>query len=684
MRFGLGAKFAVTILLILSGTMAADMYYSVRNSTELQEQQLHERGRALGRLISLISPQAILAFDYLQLNDYTREVSSQPDVVYGVVVSPQGAPISSYISDTAQSKKQRLEATGPQDLMSRLDKLRTGNDLLNLEFPIIHNDVLLGRFLVGMSRESLRKDIRRQLSSQLWVFGAVVLFLCAAIYAVFRFSVLLPVQKLISASREVGRGEYPVVEVKSSDEMGMLARAFNAMAEEVKHKQAKLHRQANFDSLTGLPNRMMAFERINLEISRAKRSGERFALMFIDLDDFKDVNDSLGHAAGDQLLIEIGSRVHACLRDADSVARLGGDEFLVLIPDIEHEAGLERIAGRVLEAVSAPVELRGRKVVAKCSIGIALYPENGASVEELMANVDNAMYQAKANQSGSAMFFTEEMNVRLRGRMQLEQDLDVAASLGQLALHFQPIVDAASRRVMGAEVLLRWQHPERGFISPAEFIPVAEASGQIVAIGDWVLEEACRCWSGWHNRGFDPGFFAINISGVQFRKRFAARLGELMTTYRIPSHALELELTERVLLDDHEQVAEELNALRALGVRLSIDDFGTGYSALSYLKRFRFDSLKIDQSFVAGLPHDADDASVVKAILAMARGLDLKVVAEGVENLDQLRFLVAHHCDFAQGYFFAKPVDEETYSRSLKSAQADEALPLPWLASRTG
>ena len=674
MRLGLGAKFTATVLLILTGTMAANTFYFVRTSTELQEQQLSERGRVLGRLISLISPQAILAFDYLQLNDYTREVSSQPDVVYGIILTPQGVPISSYFRGSDNSIRDRLDAAGREGVMRVLQTLGGPEELLNLEFPIVHNEVVLGRFLVGMSRVSLQQEFRRQLMVQMLLFGAVVLFMCGAIYVAFRMNVLLPIQKLITASRQVGRGQYPVVQVKSGDELGALAGAFNAMAQEVEREQAKLHRQANFDALTGLPNRMMAFERLNVEISRAKRSGQRLAVMFIDLDNFKDVNDSLGHAAGDQLLIAVGARVQACLREADSAARLGGDEFLVLVPDIGNETDVERIAERLLQAVSEPHLLRGRKVVAKCSIGIAVYPDNGETVEALMANVDNAMYQAKANQSGSALFFTEEMNIRLRRRMQMEQDLNTAAELGQLSLHFQPIVSAAGQHHRGAEVLLRWHHPERGAISPADFIPVAEASGQIIGIGDWVLEQACRSWTRWRKAGIEPGFLAINISGVQLRKRFAERLSELMAAYGVPPQALELEITERVLLADRDYVADELKNLRSLGVRLALDDFGTGYSALSYLKRFRFDSLKIDQSFVAGLPDNPDDVSVVKAIIAMAKGLDLNVIAEGVENRAQLRFIVRQACDLAQGYLFAKPMDESAYRNYLQSQQAGEPI----------
>jgi diguanylate cyclase (GGDEF)-like protein len=557
----------------------------------------------------------------------------------------------------------------PTDIRGMLETLEAPDELITLEFPITHNGVLLGRFLVGLSRESLQREFQRQLVIQVLVVSGIVVFLIVAIYLVFRFNVLYPIRRLIAASREVGRGEFQAVEVKSADELGVLTHAFNAMAEEVKEEQAKLHRQANYDALTGLPNRMMALDRINVELNRARRSHKRLAVMFIDLDDFKTVNDSLGHAVGDQLLIATANRLKGSLREGDTVARLGGDEFLVLVPDMEGEMEVERIAERLLQAVSEPQELPGGRVATRCSIGIALYPDNGETVQALMANADNAMYQAKAAEDDSAIFFTEEMNTRLRERLQMEQDLAVAIERTQLALHYQPILDTAHRRHRGAEVLLRWQHPARGAISPAEFIPLAEATGQIVPIGEWVLEQACRAWASWQTAGMDPGFLAINISRIQFRKRFSEKLAELMSRYHIPPHALELEITERVLLDDHPQVAEELAALRAMGVQLSLDDFGTGYSSLSYLKRFRFDALKIDRSFVAGLPANADDVSVVKAIIAMANGLDLDVLAEGVENEAQFNFLAAQGCTFAQGYLIARPMSADAYSAYLRSRE---------------
>ena len=670
MRLGLGAKFTLTVLTILAATMAANTFYFLDTSTRAHEEQLVERGRALGRLISLVSPDAILGFDFLLLNDYTREVSSQRDVVYGVIVNPAGAPISAYLNESDPLIESGLAAIKSKDIPKLLRHLEDEAGLIRLEFPIVHNEVQLGRFLLGLSRESLQRDFNHQLIIQVLVWTLIVLFLSAAIHAVFRYNVLFPIRRLIAASENVGRGQYTTVEVKSQDELGLLANAFNAMSEEVKQEQAKLHRQANYDNLTGLPNRMMALDRINQEISRARRSQERFAVFFIDLDSFKNVNDSLGHALGDELLVATGARVQGVLRDADTVARLGGDEFLVLAPNVSDDVQVEEIAERLIRAISEPHVLNGRKVVARCSVGIALFPNDGDTVETLMANADNAMYQAKGTAQGSAIFFTEEMNTRLHERMQMEQDLNLALDAGQLSLNFQPIYDTKTRAHRGAEVLLRWNHPEKGNIRPDVFIPLAEATGQIVSIGEWVLEESCRRWAAWRDAGLDPGFLAINISRVQFRKRFSPRLADLMATYRIPPHALKLEITESVLMDDHHQVEQELNALRAAGVALSLDDFGTGYSSLSYLKRFRFDVLKIDRSFVAGLPEDSEDVMLVKAILAMAQGLDLEVVAEGVEDEAQLRFLANQGCGLAQGFLLAKPMNEEAYSGYLENVPA--------------
>ena len=312
-------------------------------------------------------------------------------MVYGAIETAKGAPISFYVDDTNAWSKTNITAAERTDRSKLLQKLTSRDDLIQLKFPITHNNESLGNFLVGISRVSLESEFQRQLFIQLLVLTAIVLFLSLAIHIVFRINVLFPIRRLIAASEDVSRGRYTLVNAKSQDELGVLARAFNTMTDAIKREQAALHRQANFDALTGLPNRMMAFDRIKVEITRAKRSNQRFAVFFLDLDNFKTVNDSMGHAVGDEVLIAIGGRVQLCIRESDIVARLGGDEFVVLAPDITNEIKAEELAGRLLKAVSEPQVLAGRQVVAKGSVGIALYPDNGKSVEELMANADNAM-----------------------------------------------------------------------------------------------------------------------------------------------------------------------------------------------------------------------------------------------------------------------------------------------------
>jgi diguanylate cyclase len=666
MNMDLGAKFMLSVLLVLSCTLAVWTFHAIDNSTQAREQRLNERGRALGRLMALFSPHAILASDYGELHEYTRGLCSEPDIAYGAVVSPLGTPLSACINDFDATRRHAVQPASTNTTSSTIEQWTTRNELLHLEFPIAQNGVLLGKFLVGISRHAPQKDLRRQLAMEITSFVATIVLLYAAIYGVFRLNVLQPIQRLIAVARAEKAGRHAVGTEQSGDEWTVLESAFKAMAKEIEREKAKVQRQTHFDALTGLPNRSMGLERIAAEIRRAESFDRTFAVLVIDLDNFKAVNDGLGHAAGDQLLVAVGARVRACLRHADSAARLGGDEFLVVVPDVSTRADIKTVADRLLQAVSKPQTMEGRRVVLKCSIGIAVYPENGQTSGALMANVDAALYQAKTSGTSAALFFDEKMNMRVRERMQIEHDLTIAADLGQLSLHFQPIVDTACQRPLGAEVLLRWQHPEKGFISPADFIPIAEAGGQIRQIGDWVLAEACRCWSEWNRAGIAPGYLAINISGVQFTRGFSEQLGRVMSACGMPPEALELEVTERVLLCDHDLIAEELRRLRTLGVRLSLDDFGTGYSALGYLKRFQFDLLKVDQSFVAGLPFNSGDISLVKAILAMAAGLNLKVVAEGVENQEQLRFLRKHGCDFAQGYLFSKPLDKASYHAYLE------------------
>ncbi len=669
MSLRLGTKFILIVVGILSTTLAANTLVFMRSQHQLLEEQLIEQGKALGHFVALVSPEAILGYDFLQLNKYAREISHQRDVVYGVIVDLHGRPLTNFVNRDNPQISPLLDNAESVRMSELLPQLQTIPDLIPLEFSIIHDEETLGAFKVGLSRTQLVQKIYRQMLVQLGIYGLIILFLSSTIYLVFRFSVLFPVQRLIRASHHVARGEYHQLEVKSRDEMGVLTETFNSMVLSIRQERAKLHYQANYDALTELPNRMMAVERLSYEINRSRRDQQRLAVLFIDLDDFKVVNDTLGHATGDQLLIEMGSRLKSRLRDVDTIARLGGDEFLLLLPWGGGETEIEQISARLIEAVSQPLHLQSREVKVHCSIGVAFYPTDGDSADLLMANADNAMYQAKTQPGSSVCFFTQQMNTRVQERLQMEQDLHLALARGEFELYYQPLIDATTGHHRGAEVLLRWHHPEKGFISPEVFIPLAETTGQIIAIGEWVIRQAARQWSLWSRRGLTPGHIAVNISRVQFEERLIWLVGEVITHHRLPPGALELEVTEGVLLEDHEMVAKALNQFRAMGVKLSLDDFGTGFSSLSYLKRFRFDLLKIDRSFISGLPDTAEDVSLVKAIIAMAHSMNLKVVAEGVERQQQHDFLRTLGCDFSQGYLFSKPMPRHEYETYLKRAQ---------------
>lgn len=677
----LASKFILMVAGILSVTLALNAYFFLHSQNRILEQELNERGRVLGHLIALISPEAILGLDFLTLNDYAREVSRQRDVVYGVIVDNDDRPLTSYVNGGDLYVRTSLGVAGPApdhlqppQLQRLIEQLAQLPGVIPTDVPIVHDGRQLGRLRVGMSREALTAKAREQLVEQFSIYAAIILFLSAAIYLVFKYNVMHPVQRLIKVSQDLGRGEFTLVPVTNGDELGRLAETFNEMTLEIQREQAKLHYQANYDSLTAQPNRLLGVERLQQEIHSAHRQQQRFALMIIDLDDFKIVNDTMGHAAGDRLLGKVSTHIRSCLRNEDTLARLGGDEFLVLLPRLGQAGDARDVAGRLLEAVSEPVALDGREVIVHCSIGIALYPDDGETVEALMANADNAMYQAKKPGRTSICFFTAEMNAQVRERLQLEQDLNKVLARGELHLAFQPIFRAGDGAYVGAEVLLRWRHPERGFIGPATFIPIAESTGQIIAIGEWVLREAGRQLRRWMDAGLAPGYVAVNISRVQLREDLELLIRSVLDDNLLPAQMLELEITENILLDDHQQINAVLGKLHAQGLRFSLDDFGTGYSSLSYLRRFSFDTLKIDRSFVSPLCEDADAAALVRAIVAMAHSLSLKVVAEGVETVAQLEFLQSLGCDYLQGYLLSHPLDTEHFTDLLTRFAREPAL----------
>lgn len=430
----------------------------------------------------------------------------------------------------------------------------------------------------------------------------------------------------------------------------------------------EIERLAFFDSLTGLPNRVLLKDRLTQLLTRAGRYNEMVAILFIDLDRFKEVNDTLGHSVGDQLLQVVSERLNICLRSCDSVARLGGDEFVVLLPGITERDCVGEIADKLLKELSRPVELDGREVFTSGSIGISLWPFDGDSVGTLFKNADTAMYFAKEQGRNTYRFYTPEMHATSLEQLTLSSDLRYAMERGELHLCYQPQVSFKSGGMVGVEALLRWVHPCLGQVSPERFVPLAEDTGLIVPIGVWVLQEACRQGAQWIAAGLPPLRMAVNISAKQFREPdFAETVRAVLGQTGLPPHLLELELTEGMLIENVSQTRATLQALKSMGVMLAIDDFGTGYSSLSYLKHFPLDRLKIDKSFVQEIAETSGDAAaIVEAVVALGHTLKLSVIAEGVEQQEQVEFLERRKCDELQGYFFSRPLTAEALEELLR------------------
>ena len=430
----------------------------------------------------------------------------------------------------------------------------------------------------------------------------------------------------------------------------------------------KMAHLAHHDALTDLPNRVLVNERLTQAIALARRHGRKAAVLFLDVDRFKHVNDSLGHAMGDKLLLSIAGRLLACVRITDTVSRLGGDEFLVLLPDIERSQDAARFATKILTMLALPHDIDGQELHVTISIGIGLYPEDGQDVGAVIRSADTAMYHAKENGRNNYQFFAQDMNTRVVERLATEGSLRGALERGEFSLHYQPKINLESGALIGTEALIRWLHPVRGTILPEQFISIAEDCGLITPIGNWVLREACRQAKAWVDAGLEAMPVAVNISAVQFRhKDFLEDLRGILAETGLEPRSLELELTESVLMQDAESTGRTLRALKAMGVQLAVDDFGTGYSSLSYLTQFPIDTLKIDQSFVHKMLLNTNDASIISAVISMGENLNQRVIAEGVETKQQLRFLQARRCNEGQGYYFSHPLNAEDFAKFVRT-----------------
>jgi diguanylate cyclase (GGDEF)-like protein len=672
----IGTKFTLLVLSLLTLTLGLASVYLLVEERRAALAQLQAKSNAQGRLLALIAPDAIIGYDFILLNDYVEQITHDPDVAFAAVFGRNGAPITSFL-DVQDPMIRKVLA---QQQMAGVREVRAAlTDIPGVfvdRMAILSDGRLLGELVIATDMRRIDRELALLLAKQASLYLLIIGVLGAAIVAIFRFNVLRPVQALMRGARRVSSGDYAQsVEVLGNDELGSLTKAFNAMMSQIKEEREQLFVQANYDALTGLPNRKMAMERILHEIDRARRESSSFAILFIDLDNFKYVNDTMGHAVGDKLLVEIGTRFRAQLRAVDLLARLGGDEYLVLMPQTTSPETVHAAAERLLEAASKPARIDESDVYIRCSVGVAFFPDDGDNAETLMAAADSAMYSAKHNSVSSVQFYTRAMNEAARRRVEFERDIYAALASDEFFLVFQPVVRVSDSAYVGAEALLRWKHPQKGLLTPNDFISIAEQTGQIDAIGDWVLAQACKSAAALVDSGLPKGFIAINVSSHQLKRGFETRVADALRDYGLPGDQIVLEITESALMADTQELLEMFDFWRDARIKLSLDDFGTGFSSLSYLSRFSFDTIKIDKSFVDGLPNNRESWSLVAAIIAIANNLGMESVAEGVENESQRLALLDLGCDNFQGFLYRRPMplaDLKVYlSSSARIARHD-------------
>ncbi len=494
-----------------------------------------------------------------------------------------------------------------------------------------------------------------------------------------------PLNNLVNAlreSRENSEGNIPdPIEYSETEDIDPLAEEFNSLIEaqrkaarQVKVKQQYLEFAAHHDPLTHLPNRLMFEDALKGTIAEAMTGKLKFAVFLVDLDNFKFFNDQYGHVVGDKMVAEVGNRLRSMIRDHDLVARLDGDEFVVIQTDVADRSAAKDVAQRLMTAATAPFEYRGFTLKASVSVGISCYPQDvnsfedaDAMGEEIVNNASVALQESKSNGKNQYQLFNESMRSRLTARLRLEQDLKLALQEGQFEVYFQPKINIETRRITGSEALVRWKHPTNGFISPEIFVPVAEEAGMIIELGEWILRTACKETHELQQKGFEGLNVAVNISAVQFTDgNLLPMISQALKDSRLSPQFLELEITESAVMHDPEEVINSLHELSEFGMSLAIDDFGTGYSSLAYLKRFPVDTLKIDRAFITDISSDNDDVAIVEAVLGLGKHFNMKVIAEGVEDEEQLQFLKAQGCDIAQGYYISKPMDAQAYREWLE------------------
>lgn len=524
--------------------------------------------------------------------------------------------------------------------------------------------------IIGVYAPQLIGESKKDLITQLktYLFGLSILILLFCIYALrtsSRFGKLR--SQLLQKEMEKAEVQFLLekVEERSKELMGTKEELEKEISER-RRAEGQLVYLAYHDSLTNLPNRALLLDRLNQVLTRLPWRKRVAAVLFLDLDHFKHINDTLGHPAGDLLLVAVSERLQACLRDGDTIARLGGDEFAIILADIARAEDVGKVAQKIVDTMSKRFVLKDQELFITASVGISLYPNDGEDAETLLKNADTAMYRAKGQGRNNYQIYSAALNANAFERLAMESSLRQALERKEFLLHYQPQVNLNTGQVIGIEALMRWRHPDLGLVSPTKFIPIAEETGLIIPIGEWVLRTACAQNKAWKDSGLPPIVVSVNMSARQFQqKNLVGMVSQVLRETRLDAKYLELELTESILMQKEEPFLAMLTELSSMGIALSIDDFGTGYSSLSYLNRFPINILKIDQSFVNNITKNPNDAVIVTAIITLAHSLDMKAIAEGVETAEQLEFLRSLHCDGMQGYLFSQPLPADEVTKLL-------------------
>ena len=664
------------------------------------QQTVSDHLSTMADIIAANSSAALLFSDPVAAQETLSFLNSQPHIQAAAIYGMDEMEFASYV-------KPGLKLEMPE-ILSQTANILFWGDHVELFTHIVYEGEQIGVVYLRSDMEAVHERL-------ILFLGIVAIVLIVSLLVTFVLSAQLqriitdPLLRLSAIARQVSTEKNYAVRVigEGKDELGNLITDFNTMLDEIQLRDnelrdnrlqleervaqrtreleivngqlelskeqaesvaSRMEYHAHHDALTGLPNRTLLNDRITNELAHARRQQTNAALLFLDLDRFKLINDSLGHAVGDQLLRVIARRLNNCVRDEDTVARLGGDEFMILLPRISGSADAGRIAKKIIECLADPISCNGHVMHITTSIGISIYPYDGTDAESLIKHADISMYRAKELGRNKAVYYTAEMNAGSRKQLALETNLRNALEKNQLKLFYQPKVDISRNMIIGVEALLRWEHPTMGFISPLDFIPVAEDTGLIVPIGEWVLHTAFRQLQQWHSAGFTDLTVAVNLSSAQLsRPGFEDVVTQALSESGIDASRVELEITENVAMENIDSAIIILEKLKYLGINIAMDDFGTGYSSLNYLRRLPIDTVKIDKSFVREIPDSAEDVTIAQAIIAMAQSLKLSLVVEGVENVRQLNFFRQHNVNIVQGYLFSRPVEASELQNMLES-----------------